>query len=116
MKISEHWLREWLPVDLDTQALAHRLTMAGLEVDGVEMAAPAFEQIVVGEVLECSAHPDADKLSVCRVDDGSGEPLQVVCGAPNVRAGLKAPLARVGGVLPEGMKIKRAKLRGVEST
>lgn len=116
MKISEHWLREWLPVDLDTQALAHRLTMAGLEVDGVEPAAPAFQQVVVGEVVACEPHPDADKLSVCRVEDGSGDALQIVCGAPNVRTGMKAPLARVGGVLPDGMKIKRAKLRGVEST
>ncbi|WP_297528406.1 phenylalanine--tRNA ligase subunit beta [Thiohalobacter sp.] len=115
MKFSEQWLREWVNPPIDTRELAERLTMAGLEVDSVEPAAPDFEQVVVAEVLEVSPHPDADKLRVCRVDDGSGEPLQIVCGAPNVRAGMKAPLARVGGVMPGGMKIRRAKLRGVES-
>ncbi|WP_290650468.1 phenylalanine--tRNA ligase subunit beta [Aquisalimonas sp.] len=115
MKISESWLREWLPLDLDTQTLAHRLTMAGLEVDGIERAAPPFRGVVVAEILGCEPHPDAGKLSVCRVDDGSGESVQIVCGAPNARAGLKAPLARVGGELPGGVRITQAKLRGVES-
>lgn len=115
MKISEQWLAEWVPAGLDTQTLAHRLTMAGLEVDGIEPAAPAFSYVVVGEIIDCAPHPDADKLSLCRVNDGTGEPLQVVCGAPNARAGLRAPFARVGGELPDGMRIKRAKLRGQES-
>lgn len=115
MKISEQWLAEWVPAGLDTQTLAHRLTMAGLEVDGIEPAAPAFSDVVVGEIIDCAPHPDADKLSLCRVNDGTGEPLQVVCGAPNARAGLRAPFARVGGELPDGMRIKRAKLRGQES-
>ncbi len=115
MKISEQWLAEWVPSGLETDALAHRLTMAGLEVDGVEPAAPAFRNVVIAEIIDCAPHPDADKLSLCRVDDGSGEPLQIVCGAPNARVGLRAPLARVGGELPGGMQIKRARLRGQES-
>ena len=115
MKISEQWLAEWVPAELDTQTLAHRLTMAGLEVDGIEPAAPAFSDVVVGEIIDCAPHPDADKLSLCRVNDGTDEPLQVVCGAPNARVGLRAPFARVGGELPGGMRIKRAKLRGQES-
>ena len=115
MKISEQWLAEWVPAELDTQTLAHRLTMAGLEVDGIEPAAPAFSDVVVGEIIDCAPHPDADKLSLCRVNDGTDEPLQVVCGAPNARVGLRAPFARVGGELPGGLRIKRAKLRGQES-
>lgn len=115
MKFSEQWLREWVSPQLGTQALADQITMAGLEVDAVEPVAAAFEGVVVAEVLEKSQHPDADKLSVCRVDDGSGEPVQVVCGAPNVAAGQKVPFARVGAVLPGDFKIKRAKLRGQES-
>ncbi len=116
MKISEQWLREWVPVELDTAALAHRLTMAGLEVDGIEAAAPPVEDVVVAEVVACEPHPDADRLTLCTVHDGSDTPLQVVCGAPNVRVGLRAPLARVGGRLPDGTRIRRAKLRGVAST
>ena len=115
MKFSEQWLREWVNPPVTGTELAEQLTMAGLEVDSIEPAAPDFEQVVVAEVLEVAPHPDADKLRVCRVDDSSGEPLQIVCGAPNVRAGMKAPLARVGGVMPGGMKIRKAKLRGVES-
>ena len=115
MRISENWLREWVDPDLDTEGLAETLTMAGLEVDSVEPAAPPFEGIVVAEVLSAEPHPDADKLRVCQVSTGEGEPLQIVCGAPNARAGLKAPLATVGGRMPDGMKIKKAKLRGVQS-
>ncbi|MDR5902310.1 phenylalanine--tRNA ligase subunit beta [Halomonas icarae] len=120
MKFSEHWLREWVSPQLATQALADQITMAGLEVDAVEPVAAAFEGVVVAEVVEKQQHPDADKLSVCRVDDGSGEPVQVVCGAPNVAAGQKVAFARVGAVLPDdskasGFKIKKAKLRGQES-
>ena len=114
MKISEKWLREWANPPIDSDALVHQLTMAGLEVDSVESAQPEFDGVVVAEVLSCEKHPDADKLNLCRVDDGSGEPVQVICGAKNVRAGLKVAFARVGAVLPD-LKIKKAKLRGVES-
>ncbi|MFP4295573.1 MAG: phenylalanine--tRNA ligase subunit beta [Halothiobacillaceae bacterium] len=115
MRFSEQWLREWVDPDLDTEALAHRLTMAGLEVDAIEPAAGEFADVVVGHVVEVAAHPDADKLRVCQVEDGSGTRQQVVCGAPNVRAGMRAPFARLGAVLPGNLRIKRAKLRGVES-
>lgn len=116
MKLSLDWLREWVAFDWSVDELAHRLTMAGFEVEGREPVAGAFTQVVVGEVLETAKHPDADKLTVCRVSAGAGrEPLQIVCGARNVRAGLKAPLALVGAQLPDGLAIKRAKLRGVDS-
>ncbi|MBB3330549.1 phenylalanyl-tRNA synthetase beta chain [Halomonas campaniensis] len=115
MKFSEQWLREWVSPQLATQALADQITMAGLEVDAVEPVAAAFEGVVVAEVLEKTQHPDADKLNVCRVDDGSGEPVQVVCGAPNVAVGQKVPFARVGAVLPGDFTIRKAKLRGQES-
>jgi len=115
MKFSEQWLREWVSPQLATQALADQITMAGLEVDAVEPVAAAFEGVVVAEVVEKAPHPDADKLNVCRVDDGSGEPVQVVCGAPNVAVGQKVPFARVGAVLPGDFTIKKAKLRGQES-
>ncbi len=115
MRISQEWLRDWVSVSDDTESLAHQLTMAGLEVDSVEPAAPAFSGVVVGEITECEPHPDAERLRVCQVDDGSGEPKTVVCGAPNAEAGLKAPFATVGARLPGDMKIKAAKLRGVKS-
>ena len=115
MKFSEQWLREWVSPQLETQAMADQITMAGLEVDAVEAVAAAFSGVVVAEVLSKEKHPDADKLNVCTVDDGSGEPVQVVCGAPNVDVGQKIPFAQVGGVLPGDFKIKKAKLRGVES-
>ena len=114
MRVSLAWLREWVEVPEGAEALAERLTMAGLEVEAVEPAAPAFSGVVVAEVLEVAPHPDADRLRVCRVAAG-GEPLQVVCGAPNVRPGLRAPLATVGAALPDGTRIRRARLRGVES-
>lgn len=114
MKISEQWLRDLLPVSDGPQALADRLTMAGLEVDGVETAAPAFSGVLVGEITACEPHPNADRLQYCTVHT-DGEPLKIICGAPNARAGLKAPVAVVGGVLPGDFKIKKAKLRGVES-
>jgi phenylalanyl-tRNA synthetase beta chain len=114
VKISEQWLREWVDPSVDTDALAHQMTMAGLEIEAVEPVAGQFSGVVVGEITKAEPHPDADKLQVCTVNDGSRE-LQVVCGAPNARAGLKAPLATVGGVLPGDFKINKAKLRGVES-
>lgn len=115
MKFSERWLREWVDPPISTGELAHKLTMAGLEVDSVEPAAPAFEGVVVGQVLRVEAHPDADKLRVCSVDIGTGETLTIVCGAPNVHEGMRAPTAVVGAQLPGGLKIKAAKLRGVAS-
>ncbi|MBB3140737.1 phenylalanine--tRNA ligase subunit beta [Halomonas organivorans] len=115
MKFSEQWLREWVSPALATQALADQITMAGLEVDAIEPVAAEFTDVVVAEVVAKAPHPDADKLNVCQVDDGSGERVQVVCGAPNVAEGQKVPFARVGAVLPGDFKIKKAKLRGVES-
>jgi len=114
MKISETWLRRWVDPDVSTDALVERLTLAGLEVDGTERFGAGLEGVMVGEVLDVAAHPDADRLSVCRVSTGEEE-VQIVCGAPNVRAGLRSALALPGTVLPNGMKLKRAKLRGVES-
>ncbi len=113
MQFSEKWLREFVDPAIDTQALSHLLTMAGLEVEELNPAAAAFTGVVVAEVLSVTPHPDADRLRVCSVSAG-GEPLQIVCGAPNVAAGMKVPCATVGATLP-GIEIKRAKLRGVES-
>jgi phenylalanyl-tRNA synthetase beta chain len=115
MKFSEQWLREWVNPANDTQALMDQITMAGLEVDGFEPVAGAFSGVVVGHVVSVAPHPDADKLRVCQVSDGNSE-VQVVCGAPNVRDGLKVPFAVVGAVLPGNFKIKKAKLRGQPST
>lgn len=115
MRFSEQWLREWVDPKVSTEELAEQLTMAGLEVDAVGPAAPAFEGVVVGEVVNVQPHPDADKLRVCKVEVGETEPLDIVCGAPNVYPGMRAPTARVGGVLPDGLRIKKAKLRGVPS-
>lgn len=115
MKFSESWLRTWTNPEIDTTELVAQLTMAGLEVDGVEPAAAVFTGVVVAQITDISAHPDAEKLRVCKVDVGQAEPVQIVCGAPNAAIGLKAPCAVVGAVLPGDFKIKQAKLRGVES-
>jgi phenylalanyl-tRNA synthetase beta chain len=115
MRFSEAWLREWVDPAISTEDLAEQLSMAGLEVDAVEPAAPAFDGVVVGEVLTREQHPDADKLSVCRVAIGGEAPAQIVCGAKNVAAGMKVVVATVGATLPGDFRIKRAKLRGVES-
>ena len=115
MKFSEAWLREWVNPKITTEQLADQLSMAGLEVDSIEPAAPPFTGVVVGEVLTREQHPDADKLSVCSVDTGADEPAQIVCGARNVAAGMKVPVAVVGANLPGDFKIKKAKLRGVQS-
>ncbi|WP_263225297.1 phenylalanine--tRNA ligase subunit beta [Pseudomonas alabamensis] len=114
MKFSEQWLRGWVNPQVSRDELVARLSMAGLEVDSVTPAAGQFSGIVVGEVLAIEQHPDADKLRVCQVSNGS-ETFQVVCGAPNVRPGLKIPFAMIGAELPGDFKIKKAKLRGVES-
>ena len=115
MKISENWLRTWVNPAIDSETLSNQLTMLGLEVDDMSPAAKPFTGVVVGEVLTVEQHPDADRLRVTTVNIGSGEPLQIVCGAPNVRVGMKAPVATIGAVLPGDFKIKKGKLRGVES-
>ncbi|WP_144734278.1 phenylalanine--tRNA ligase subunit beta [Acinetobacter oleivorans] len=115
MKISENWLRTWVNPAIDSDTLSDQLTMLGLEVDELAPVAKPFTGVVIGEVLTVEQHPDADRLRVTTVDIGSGEPLQIVCGAPNVRAGMKAPVATIGAVLPGDFKIKKGKLRGVES-
>ncbi|MCB1648126.1 MAG: phenylalanine--tRNA ligase subunit beta [Pseudomonadales bacterium] len=118
MIFSEQWIREWVNPSVDTQTLVEQLTMAGLEVDGLTAVASDFSGVIVAEVLRVEPHPDADKLRVCEVSDGKSV-LQVVCGAPNVRAGLKVPYAQVGSRLTgsdgKPFKIRQAKLRGVES-
>ncbi|ENT3301792.1 phenylalanine--tRNA ligase subunit beta [Acinetobacter baumannii] len=115
MKISENWLRTWVNPAIDSDTLSDQLTMLGLEVDELALVAKPFTGVVVGEVLTVEQHPDADRLRVTTVNIGSGEPLQIVCGAPNVRAGMKAPVATIGAILPGDFKIKKGKLRGVES-
>ena len=114
MKFSVAWLEKWVAVDSSVNELAAALTNAGLEVDGITRVAPDFSAVTVAEIAACEKHPDADKLSVCQVYTGS-ETVQVVCGAPNARVGLKAPFASVGAVLPGGFQIKAANIRGVES-
>ncbi|WP_346352138.1 phenylalanine--tRNA ligase subunit beta [Oceanimonas sp. AH20CE76] len=115
MKFSKSWLDEWVNTGLNDEALAEQITMAGLEVDGIEPVAGDFSQVVVGEVIECGQHPDADKLRVTKINVGSDELLDIVCGAPNCRQGLKVAVAVVGAVLPGDFKIKKAKLRGQPS-
>ena len=116
MKFSESWLRTFVNPSLSGEDFSHLLTMAGLEVEEEETVAPAFTDVVVAQVLEVNKHPDADRLNVCRVDIGDGAPKQIVCGAPNVAAGLKVPCALVGARLPGDFVIKLAKVRGIESS
>lgn len=115
MKFSENWLRTWVNPALSSEELGHALTMAGLEVEALEAVAPAFNNVVVAEVLEVVKHPNADRLNVCQVNVGEVEPLTIVCGAANVAVGVKVPCARIGAVLPGDFKIKQAKVRSVES-
>ncbi len=115
MKISENWLREWTNPNWDTNTLSEELSLAGLEVDGIEPVAGAFTNVVVGHVLSVEKHPDADKLNITQVDVGDESPVQIVCGAKNVVVGMKACCAKVGAKLPGDFKIKKAKLRGVPS-
>ncbi|MET0282561.1 MAG: phenylalanine--tRNA ligase subunit beta [Steroidobacteraceae bacterium] len=114
MKLPLSWLADWVDVPWDATELCRRLTASGFEVEGVEPAAPAFTGVVVAEITAIAPHPDAEKLRVCQVNAG-GETLQIVCGAPNARTGLRAPLARVGALLPGELRIKAARLRGIES-
>lgn len=115
MKFSELWLREWVNPAINSAALSEQITMAGLEVDGVEPVAGAFHGVVVGEVVECHQHPNADKLRVTKVNVGGERLLDIVCGAPNCRQGLRVAVATIGAVLPGDFKIKAAKLRGEPS-
>lgn len=115
MKLSKLWLSDWVKVSLTAQELANQLTMAGLEVDAVSPVAGPFNQVIVAQVLSAKPHPNADKLSLCAVDAGKDKPLQIVCGASNVRPGLKVALAMVGATLPGGFQIKESELRGIVS-
>jgi phenylalanyl-tRNA synthetase beta chain len=115
VKITYSWMKEFTLLAATPAELASRLTLAGLEVESIQPVAPPFSGVVVGEVLECTRHPEADKLSVCQVTTDGSDRLQIICGAPNVRRGLKVAVATVGAVLPGNVQIKRAKLRGLES-
>ncbi|MEQ1673716.1 MAG: phenylalanine--tRNA ligase subunit beta, partial [Candidatus Nitrotoga sp.] len=110
MKFSENWLRTWVNPDMSSADLAHALTMAGLEVESLEPAAPQFKNVVVGKVLEVKAHPDADRLNVCLVEVGAAQPLSIVCGAANVSVGVKVPCAQIGAVLPGDFVIKQGQI------
>jgi len=114
MQFSEQWLRQYTNPSIDTDALSHLLTMAGLEVEDLAGVGADFNKVVIAEIISAAKHPDADRLQVLKVNVGATEPLQIVCGASNARVGLKAPCALVGAVLP-GFEIKQAKVRGVES-
>jgi phenylalanyl-tRNA synthetase beta chain len=115
MKVSLSWLREYIPIDLDPQEISDRLTMAGLEVDGVESLYDYLDNVIVAQVVEARQHPNADKLTCCAVDIGKGELSPIVCGAPNVREGMYVACAKPGAVLPGDFKIKKSKLRGEPS-
>lgn len=115
MLVSLNWLREFVPYEGDIQVLGDKLTMLGLELEGIEDPFENIKDIVVGHVVECERHPEAEKLSVCTVDVGDAETVTIVCGAPNVGKGQNVPVAKVGSVMPDGMKIKKAKLRGIKS-
>lgn len=115
MRVPLSWLSEWVPVGIDGRALGDRLSLAGFELEAIAPAAPPFSGVVVAEILSAERHPQADKLQVCRVSAGDGAPLQIVCGAANARSGLRTALAVVGAELPGGLRIKAAKLRGIES-
>jgi phenylalanyl-tRNA synthetase beta chain len=115
MRVSESWLREMVDPSLSREELVAQLTMAGLEVEAVEPAAPPFSGVCVGEIREIAPHPDADRLRVCQVDFSAGETLQIVTGASNVRVGMRVPVAVAGARLPDGLKIGASKLRGVPS-
>jgi phenylalanyl-tRNA synthetase beta chain len=115
MKFSEKWLREWVNPAISTDELSDQLSMAGLEVDAVDAVAGDFSGVLIGEVVDCGQHPNADKLQVTKIDVGEAELLDIVCGAPNCRQGIKVAVAKVGAVLPGNFKIKKAKLRGQPS-
>lgn len=116
MFVSYRWLQEYVDIkDVTAQELADKITKSGIEVEGVEVLNKGVKGVVVGHVLECEKHPEADKLSKCLIDIGEEEPVQIICGAANIAKGLKVPVAKVGAVLPGNFKIKKAKLRGEAS-
>ncbi|HLU76283.1 MAG TPA: phenylalanine--tRNA ligase subunit beta, partial [Burkholderiales bacterium] len=115
MKFSENWLRQHVSTTASHDELIATLTAIGLEVEEVTRMGDSLDGVVVARIISAEKHPEADRLQVCQVDAGNGEIVQIVCGAPNARAGLNVPLAKVGAVLPGGMEIKPAKLRGMES-
>lgn len=115
MKISLQWLKDYVPVSAAAQDVAEKLTFAGLEVEGVHSLAKGFDKVVVGELLERKQHPNADRLSLTVVNVGAAENLEIVCGAQNIKAGQKIPVAMVGAVIPNGLEIKPAKIRNVPS-
>ncbi len=114
MKVSERWLREWVNPPLSREALCEQLTMAGLEVDDVSPAAPELKGVVVAKIINVEKHPEADRLNICQVDVGAASPLTIVCGAKNVKPGMKVPAALDGAVLP-GLTIALSKIRGIVS-
>ena len=115
MKFPESWLREHVWVSATREQLAERLTAIGLEVEDMQVIGEALQGVLVAEILSCAKHPEADRLQVCQVAIGDGNTVQIVCGAPNARTGLKAPLATIGAILPGGIEIKAAQLRGIDS-
>src|SRR4051812_33242548 len=115
MKFSVNWLREFVDLPDKIEDLSELLTMAGVEIEGIEQRGAKIDHVVVAQIKASSQHPNADRLSVCEVDDGSGRKLQIVCGAKNYKVGDKVPLARPGAKLPNGLEIKKSKLRGVDS-
>ena len=116
MKVTLSWLKEFVDTALPVQEIANALTMAGLEVESVEKIARPFSGIVIGKILSCERHPQADKLQICHVDAGRGEPLMVVCGAPNAADGMLAPLALPGAILGPDMTVELREIRGVKSS
>ena len=115
MRVSLDWLAEWIDLPESREELQRRLTLGGLEIEGVECSGPDLSAIRVGHVVERAPHPNADRLSLCRVDVGEDEPLEIVCGAPNVASDQRVAVAVAGTVLPDGTKLKRSKIRGVTS-
>src|SRR5213082_1838889 len=115
MKFSVNWLREFVTLPSSVDELADLLTMAGIEIEGIEKRGAKFDNVVVAQIKISEQHPNADRLSVCQVDDGSGQTRQIVCGAKNYKVGDKVPLALPGAELIGGLKIRASKLRGVES-
>ncbi len=114
MRLSLNWLKEYVDIDVSPEELANRLTMAGLEVESLERRYSPLDKVVIGHIKAVSPHPNADRLTVCEVDNGA-QTLTVVCGAPNVKVGMKSPLALPGAELPNGLKLKAGKVRGVTS-
>src|SRR5580700_259720 len=115
MKLSEQWLHEWIKTTESREALSAKLTMAGLEVEGLTPVAEHFSHVIVAEVIQAEKHPEADRLKVCQVNIGQSEPLTIVCGAPNARPQLKVACALVGAKLPNNFSISRSKIRNVVS-